>query len=275
MPARGIRAPLPRGGLAQLRRAGTVSDLLLLYECLTEEPTDLKSIAARLGVTVQAVSHSFRQLERRGLAERRAGRYRPTVAGVAWLHTVFDSVRSDLDVRGRRLHVIRSTRAIAGADLAAGAPVVLEMRQGLLTARPGTDGPSRGRAAVAARRDALATIEQLEGIVPIRPGRLRLLALPTETITDPRTVRALARRLASAPHAVLAASGLEAFHVAARASDRPVLRFGVAAAAAEAVGVGLDVCLVVRDEDLPRVLATLAAPQPVPLRVEHVRPSAR
>ncbi len=275
MPARGIRAPLPRGGLAQLRRAGTVSDLLLLYECLTEEPTDLKSIAARLGVTVQAVSHSFRQLERRGLAERRAGRYRPTVAGVAWLHTVFDSVRSDLDVRGRRLHVIRSTRAIAGADLAAGAPVVLEMRQGLLTARPGTDGPSRGRAAVAARRDALATIEQLEGIVPIRPGRLRLLALPTETITDPRTARALARRLASAPHAILAASGLEAFHVASRATDRPVLRFGVAAAAAEAVGVGLDVCLVLRDEDLPRVLATLAAPQPVPLRVEHVRPSAR
>ena len=274
MPKRAAGAPVPQGGLAQLRRAGTISDLLLLYECLTEEPTDLKSIATRLGVTVQAVSHSFRQLARRGLAERRAGRYRPTVAGVEWLHAVFDSVRDDLDMRGRRLHVIRSTRAVASTDLRAGEPVVLEMADGLLRARRGTGGASRGRVARPARAGALVQVESLEGIVPIRPGRLRLLTFSSRQVDEPGTVRLLARRLGHAPNAIVAASGLEAFHLAARATSRPVLRFGIAAAAADAVSVGLDVRIVVRDEDLPRVLASLAGPPAIPLRVEHLR-SAR
>ena len=270
MPAPGTRSPAARAGLAQLRRSGTISDLLLLYECLTEEPTDLKSIASRLGVTVQAVSHSFRQLARRGLAERRAGRYRPTVAGVEWLHAVFTSVRDDLDVRGRRLHVIRSTRALAASDLRTGEPVVLEMREGLLHARRGADGSSRGRVARSARSGGLVEIEALEGIVPIRPGQLRLLAISADQIDDPRTVRRLAGRLRRAPHAIVAAAGLEAFHLASRATARPVLRFGIAASAIEAMAVGLDVRLVVRDEDLPRVLASLAGPPKVPLRVEHL-----
>lgn len=273
MPVRGGRVPESRAGLAQLRRAGTISDLLLLYECLTEESTDLRSIADRLGVTVQAVSHSFRQLARRGLAERRNGRYRPTVAGIQWLHAVFDSVRDDLDVRGRRLHVVRSTRAIADADLRAGAPVVLEMREGLLRARPGTDGPSRGRVARAAGRGALVEIEELEGIVPIRPGHLRLLVVASDRIDDPRTVAALARRLRRGTGGMTAAAGLEAFHLASRATRQAVVRFGVAAAAAEAIGVGIDVRIVVRDDDLPRVLASLAGPQRIPVRVEHVGPS--
>ena len=269
------RAPVSRSGLAQLRRSGTISDLLLLYECATEEPADLKSIGARLGVTVQAVSHSFRQLARRGLAERRGGHYRPTVAGVQWLHAVFDSVRDDLDRRGRRLHVVRSTRAVAATDLKAGEPVVLEMREGVLHARSGADGPSRGRSAHAARRGGLVQVGELEGIVPIRPGRLRLLVLSSEQVDNPRTVPELARRLRGAPTAVLAAAGLESFHLASRATTRPVLRFGVAAAAVEALGVGLDVWIVLGDEELPRVLASLAGPQKVPIRVEHLGTAPR
>lgn len=270
MPDRTARIPSPRGGLAQLRRAGTISDLLILYECTTEEPTDLKSIASRLGVTVQAVSHSFRKLVRRGLAERRGGRYRPTVAGVHWLHAVFDSVRDDLDRRGRRLHVIRSTRAVAAGDLRAGAPVVLEMRDGLLHARPGTDGPSRGKALGPAKGGGLVSVGELEGIVPIRRGRLRLLVLPAERVDRPGVLRELARRLRGAPTAVLAAVGLEAFLLTSRAIRRPVLRFGVASAAIDALGVGLEVRIVLLDDDLPRVLAALAGPQKIPLRVEHV-----
>jgi len=247
-----------------------VSDLLLLYECLTQEPTDLQSIASQLGVTVQAVSHSFRQLERRRLAERRGGHYRPTVAGTAWLHAVFDSVRDDLDLRGRHLHVIRSTRAVADRDLRAGERVVLEMHEGLLHARPGTDGDSRGTVARSARRGSLVAVESLEGIVPIRPGRLELWVLSTGAVDDPSTLRTVAQRLRRSPTAVIAATGLEAFHLASRATERPVLRFGAAAASIEAVGVGLDVRLIVRDEDLPRVLASLATPQRITVRVVHL-----
>ncbi|MGB6443136.1 MAG: hypothetical protein WBF81_07555, partial [Thermoplasmata archaeon] len=66
--ARSARPP-PSDGLAGLRRGGAVTELLFLYECTTLEPTQLRPIADRLGLTVQAASHSFRSLARRGLVE--------------------------------------------------------------------------------------------------------------------------------------------------------------------------------------------------------------
>jgi predicted transcriptional regulator len=114
------------GGLAALRRGGTVTELLFLYECATLEPTQLRPIAERLGLTVQAVSHSFRQLKRRGLVTVQEGRYRPTVEGVAWLHETLRRLGDDLRERIERVHVIRSTRALALDDLSEGASVSLE-----------------------------------------------------------------------------------------------------------------------------------------------------
>src|SRR5258708_38101709 len=73
-------------GLPDLRRAGAITELLFLYEGVTRETTQLQPIAARLGLTVQAVSHVFRQLERDGLVTHRVGRYRGTGAWVASLH---------------------------------------------------------------------------------------------------------------------------------------------------------------------------------------------
>ncbi|MCI4321195.1 MAG: ArsR family transcriptional regulator, partial [Thermoplasmata archaeon] len=66
------------GGLGALRRRGAVTELLFLYDLTTRDVPNLRGIAERLGVTVQAVSHSFRQLRRRGLVEMRRGLYRPT-----------------------------------------------------------------------------------------------------------------------------------------------------------------------------------------------------
>ena len=153
-------------GLAELRRSGAVTELLILYECLTTEPTQLRPIARELGLTVQAVSHSYRLLARRGLAKVRDGRYRPTVAGIAWLHESLGRLGDDVRGRLERLHVIRSCRAVALSDLNAGDAVSLELRQGLLSARRGDVGPSRGRAQTSARRGALVEVAELEGIVP-------------------------------------------------------------------------------------------------------------
>src|SRR6202521_4974607 len=124
-------------GLADLRRPGTVTELLFLFECLTEEPTQLRPVADRLGLTVQAASHTFRGLVRKGLAEVRSGRYRPTVTGIAWLHGTLGEVSEDLHGRLAQLHVVRSTRAVAGTVIPAGSEVSLGLEDGILTARPG------------------------------------------------------------------------------------------------------------------------------------------
>ena len=119
--------PAPIHGLAGLRRGGTLAELLFLYDCVTEDSSRLQPIADRLGVTVQAVSHSYRRLARRGLVELRDGRYRPTVSGIAWLHRVLGGLAEDVFARQQRLHIIRSCRAVASARARAGDPVSLRL----------------------------------------------------------------------------------------------------------------------------------------------------
>jgi predicted transcriptional regulator len=254
-------------GLAALRRGGTVTELLFLYECATLEPTQLRPIAERLGLTVQAVSHSFRQLRRRGLVTVREGRYRPTVEGVAWLHETLRRLGDDLWERIERVHVIRSTRAVALDDLAEGAPVSLELRHGLLSARPGAGGPSRGRVLRGGRKGTLIEVGDLEGIVPLVAVPISVRTLTVADLDDPRLSERVRRVLPTDPTAVVAADGLEAFHAVSRATPRPVVRFAAGAACLEASRVGVTSVILVLETELTRLLAQFAGPSPPALDV--------
>ena len=253
VPARVPRHDLE--GLAALRRGGTVTELLFLYECATREVGQLRAVAEPLGLTVQAISHTFRGLARRGRIELREGRYRPTVAGVAWMHAMLGSLESDLGRRLERLHIIRTTRALAREALAPGQEVVLAIEDGLLTARRGRVGPSRGRVLRSAGPGDLVEVADLEGIVPIRRGKVRVVVLPAERLLTPGLPRALARALRRSPGGLLAAHGLEAFHLVRRASpDHSKMRFGIAPAVEEATRLGIDCTVVSSDTELPRLL---------------------
>jgi predicted transcriptional regulator len=258
-------------GLSLLRRSGAVTELLFLHECATRDVTQLRPIARRLGLTVQAASHVFRQLSRRGLAEVQDDRYRPTVAGIAWLHTALGSVREDLDERLQRLHVIRSTRAVARGPVPARSRVVLELRGGLLEARVGTRGASRGRARTAARDGDLVEVVELEGIVPLQPAEIQIVTLPDAAALQSTVLGQLRRVVDAAPEGLLAASGIEAHHWLRRAANRPVLRYAVAASAIEASKVGVPTTLVVLESELPRLLAQFDRPQPSPITVRRLR----
>ena len=262
----GVRTP-EATGLAGLRRGGTVTELLFLYECATLEPTQLRPIAERLGLTVQAVSHSFRQLRRRGLVTVRDGRYRPTVEGVAWLHETLRRLGDDLRQRIERVHVIRSTRALALDDLAEGAAVSLELHHGLLSARPGGGGPSRGRVQKGGRRGSLVEVSDLEGIVPLTPAPISVRTLASSDLADPRLATRVRNSLPSDPLALVAAEGLEAFHALSSAGSRSVLRFAAGTACLEASRLGVPSYILVLESDLPYLLAQFAGPSPPPLEV--------
>jgi len=262
--------PIASDGLPGLRRSGSVTELLFLYACATEGPTQLRPIAEHLGLTVQAASHSFRQLRERGLIAVRDGRYLPTVEGIAWLHGTLTGLAADVRARLDRLHVIRSTRALAAADLAAGAPVSIELKDGLLTARPGADGPSRGRAARPAARGDLVEIDDLEGIVRIAPAAVTVRTISEADLGDRRLDRWIASSLPGAG-GLLAAEGLEAYHAVRRLADRPVVRFGVAAAARDAARLGVSSTVFVAERDLARLLEAFAPGEPPRLAVLPVR----
>lgn len=248
-----------------------MTELLFLYECATTEPPQLRPVAERLGLTVQAISHSYRQLRRRGLVEVRDGRYRPTVAGVAWLHGTLAALSDDVRDRVARLHVIRSTRAVALTSLSVGETVSLELRHGLLSARSGTGGDSRGTAAGAARPGELVAVTNLEGIVPLPAATVSVRTISDADLADPALGRRVAAALPSGD-ARVAAEGLEAYHVTRRSTDRPVSRFATAAGCLEAARLGVPSTLFVLERDLPRVLAAFAVPSPPPLTVSPIGP---
>ena len=247
-------------------RGGTVTELLFLYECATLEPTQLRPIAERLGLTVQAVSHSYRELRCRGLATVENGRYRPTVEGVAWLHETFRRLGDDLrrpDRAGPRHPV---DPALALEDLSEGAVVSLELRHGLLSARLGSGGPSRGRVQKGGRKGSLVEVSDLAGIVPLTPAPISVRTLTTKDLADPRLGARIRDDLPSDPLALVAADGLEAFH----ALSRPVLaRSCVPAGSAclEAARLGVPSYLLVLEGDLPHLLNQFAGPSPPPLEV--------
>jgi predicted transcriptional regulator len=257
----------PPEGLAGLRRGGAVTELLFLYECTTLEPSQLRPIADRLGLTVQAASHSYRSLSRRGLVEFRDGRYRPTVRGVAWVHESLGRLGDEVRVRLERLHVIRSCRAIALDVVSPGEMVSLELVDGLLSARLGNAGPSRGRVARGGRKGSLVEVSDLEGIVPLSPSPIHVRTLSEDDLTDERLPERIRKTLEGRTPGLLAAHGLEAFHALRSATDQPVGRFAVAAEAKEASQIGVSSTVFVLEAELPRFLAEFGGPDPPPLDV--------
>lgn len=254
-------------GLGALRRGGAITELLFVFECATVEPTQLRPIAERLGLTVQAASYSFRQLRRRGLVEYVAGRYRPTVRGVAWLHETLDRLVADVRVRIERLHVIRSTRAVALDPVRSGEPVSLELVDGLLSARRGSGGASRGRASSTAARGEIVEVGDLEGIVPIVPATVSIRTFSAREAVEPRAKERLRALLRGHSEGVLAAEGLEAFHLLGAVTTRAVTRFGVAAACQEASQLAVPSLVLVLEADLPRLLAGFSGEASPPLEV--------
>lgn len=256
-------------GLASLMRRGTVTELLFLFECTVAEPAQLRPIADRLGLTVQAASHSFRRLAERGLVEFRDGRYRASVKGVAWLHEALGQLSDDLGARVDRLHVIRSCRAVALQDLARGDAVSLVFSNGVLGARRGAVGASRGRVETGGRTGSLVVVAELEGILPLPRGRVEVLTLDPTRLDDSR-ILAEVRRRAERSTGLLAAPSLEAFHLVSRATRRPVLRYGVGPASAEAARVGVPTTVVLLEDELPRFLEQFSGPDPPPLTVSRL-----
>jgi predicted transcriptional regulator len=104
-------------------------------------------------------------------------------------------------------------------------------------------------------------VGELEGIVPLPRGKVRVVPLPTARLDDPGLARQLREVLGGPGPTLLLAFGLEAFHVLSQARpSRPFVRFGVAAAIEEATRLGVDCTLVVADRDLPRLFEQFVGP---------------
>src|SRR6267143_4683388 len=118
--------------------------VLFLYEVTTSRHTRLRTIAERLGMTVQGASEYAHGLERDGLLSLVNGEYRATKKGVEFLHDRFHELRQFVDRAGREMAFVETTAAMADGSIHRGARVGLFMEDGVLVAHEGRSSPSTG-----------------------------------------------------------------------------------------------------------------------------------
>lgn len=251
-------------GLGGLRSPGRVTELLFLYEIATKTHSRFRSLARTLGVSVQTISLLHRELLRRGWIQPVEGIDRPTVAGIEALHESLLGLSRDLEERQARLRIIQNCRALALAPIRKGQPVVLQMRQGWLVARPGSGGASRGRARQAARTGDLVEVTDLQGIVPLKPLPISVAVLPGGRPLAKSVFRELEGLLRRERPEFLAADGLESWQALRRVTRRPIERFGVIPAAREAAQLGVPGLVVTTEENLPDLLRGFSEGSPRP-----------
>lgn len=251
-------------GLASLRSGGRTTEILFLYEVATRSHSRLRLIANELGISVQAASLLYRRLSSQGKVVLSDGIYHLTVKGTASLHSSLGALTQDVQERLEHLQVIRRCRAVAVAQLKAGTPVDLSMRDGVLYASKGRSGPSRGFTSHAAEGGDLVEVERLEGILPLASATVICLSFPLAEAGSPGIARRLLVAIKNVKAGQLAAYGLEATHALSRATRGPIVRFGVPSAAREASQVGVSTLVVTTDDKLPDLLQKLDQFRPAP-----------
>ncbi len=231
--------------------------LLFLYEVTANRHSRLRTIADRLGMTVQGASDYAHALEREGLLQMLGGEYRATKKGVEQLHAQIRELRDFLERARRELTMIDVTSALAATDIRSGDAVGLFMEKGQLRAYAGRESPSRGTALFPAQRGEDVAVAELQGIVALSPGRLSIWRLPSARAGGSRRIRAPARKMASFDYVgCIDSVGLAA---ARKLGFRTYTMFGVIPGAIEAAQRGLRTLVLAPEDRVAEIVAAIEA----------------
>ncbi len=220
--------------------------ILFLHEVTANRHTRLRTIADRLGMTVQGASDYAHALESDGLLVLAGGEYRATKKGVDFLQARLRELRAFVDQASRSTAFVETTIAFAGAAVRHGEKVGLLMEEGYLVAYPNRSSTSAGVATEDASKGEDVAVRSLEGIVTLEPGRITIGRVPVS--------RAAARRISSAAcdrvvrrcrGAVVASMDVEGLMAARRLRLRPRIEFAPLAGTVAAAERGMNVLLLV------------------------------
>jgi putative transcriptional regulator len=212
-------------------------------------------IAEEVGVTSQAVSEYIRELVDDGLVEKEGrSRYRVTNEGVDWLFQAAGDVRRFADhVTDGVLGAMGEDAAIATDDVENGETVSLTVRDGLLHATPGDEGPATGVATTDADAGTDLGVTSFEGVIDLDPGSVTVLQVPTVRSGGSRAIddERIADRSDGAD--LVLATGVEAVVACRQADVDPAITFAIGDAAADAAERGLSVTVIATTDAVGRV----------------------
>jgi putative transcriptional regulator len=238
----------------------TATRLRVLVEITDRQPAVSQGeIADAVGVTSQAVSEYIRGLVEDGLVEKEGrSRYRTTKEGVDWLFREAKSIRQFADrVTEEVLDSVQEDTALATAPIEPDDTVTLSIRDGLLHATPGDEGPATGVATTAAEADQDVSITGFEGVIEMSPGIVTICQVPRSRNGGSRGVDVgeLAASVEAAD--LVVAAGVEAVAALRRIDVDPAVHVGAGAVAAEAATKGQDVAVVASVDEAGGVVDVL------------------
>lgn len=162
-----------------LRDLRLSTELLILLEVIKNPHIKLKTIAEKLDITVQGASDYLRRMKKEGYLQNIGGELRATKEGIEFLHTNFSELKNFVDVKIIELNIIDVCAAIAKNKIKEGDEVGLFMEEGMLTAYSKRKSESKGVALRNAEIGEDVAIKELDGMVSLSPGRMRIVKLPS------------------------------------------------------------------------------------------------
>ncbi|MFW5965469.1 MAG: MarR family transcriptional regulator [Halodesulfurarchaeum sp.] len=228
----------------------------ILVEIADRQPAVSQGeIAEQVGVTSQAISEYIRGLVEDGLVVKDGrSRYRVTNEGVDWLLGHTNDIRRFTDrISEDVIGGVQEDAAIAQEEIEPGDTVTLEMRDGLLYAVPGEEGPATGTATTDARAGRDVGVSGFEGVIDFSPGTVSVYQVPPIRSGGSRSVSTKALREASKRSDLILATGVEAIVAAERSDIQIDGRFAVGEVAARAAERGVDVTVVATADAVGRV----------------------
>ena len=238
----------------------TATRLRVLVEITDRQPAVSQGeIADAVGVTSQAVSEYIRDLVADGYVEKEGrSRYRTTKEGVDWLFREIKSIRQFADhVTEDVLQSVQEDAALATERIEAGETVTLSLREGLLHATPGDEGPATGTATTAAEVGQDVSITGFEGVIDMSPGTVTVCQVPRARNGGSRTIDLETLSAAAEAAELVVAGGVEAVAALRRLDRDPAVNVAAGAVAAEAATIGQDVVVVASVDEAGRVADTL------------------
>lgn len=242
-----------------LRSKSDATRFQILVEIAENQPAvRQQEIAAKLGVTPQAVSEYIRELVEEGMVSSQGrGRYEVSREGIEWvlnhaeaLETYARHVRRDI------IHQVSVWTALAREPLKKGDTVGVFMQDGLLFAAKDTHS-AMGTVTMDANPGQDVGVSRLNGIIDHHEGKVHVCKVPRVERGGSRKVRDTDLREVIANVPVVGAVGLEAQVALAAAGRKADVFFGAREAVIEAAFHGLDCALVIVDEEFTDFLKRL------------------
>jgi putative transcriptional regulator len=242
-----------------LQNKNSATRFQILVEIAASGPNiQQRSIAAKLGVTPQAISDYIHQLVNEELViSTGRSNYKVGTKGVNWMLKVLREIRGYASLVEKAVTNITICAAIAESDIKRGQAVGLKMKDGLLFATSQTSGGARGTAVSSVSQGEDVDVSNIEGLIELTRGKVTILQVPVIQKGGSRQVDLELLQARVVHNQQVGAIGIEALISLRRINIEPRYLYGVTEAAIEAARCALPFTIICIDDAIPGLIKRL------------------